>query len=80
MARMPILVVGPNDNVEDIKAEVMSDLTKCRRRLSTWRGGMPGGNTRPGGHGELKVALVTKDKDDGDASLDRMKNKKRKLC
>jgi translation initiation factor 5B len=49
MAGTPVLVVGPDDKVEDIKAEVMSDLTKCRRRLSAWRGGMPGGNARPGG-------------------------------
>jgi hypothetical protein len=35
---------------------------------------------KAGGDGKFKVAPVTKDKDDGDASLDRAKNKKRKLC
>ena len=33
-----------------------------------------------GGDGKFKVAPVTKDKDNGDASLDGAKNKKRKLC
>ncbi len=35
---------------------------------------------KAGGDGKFKAALVTKDKDDGDASLDWAKNKKRKLC
>jgi hypothetical protein len=35
---------------------------------------------KAGGDGKFKVAPVTEDKDDGDASLDREKNKKRKLC
>ena len=33
-----------------------------------------------GGDGKFKVAPVTEDKDDGDASLDGVKNKKRTLC
>jgi hypothetical protein len=32
------------------------------------------------GDGKFKAAPVTKDKDNGDASLDGAKNKKRKLC
>jgi hypothetical protein len=35
---------------------------------------------KAGREGKFKVALVTKDKDDRDASLDEAKNKKRKLC
>jgi hypothetical protein len=34
---------------------------------------------KAGGDGEFKVTPVTKDKDNGDASLDGAKNKKRKL-
>ncbi len=35
---------------------------------------------KAGGDGEFKVAPVSKDKDNEDASLDGAKNKKRKLC
>ena len=35
MAGTPVMVVGPNDEEEDIKAEVMSDLTKLEDKLST---------------------------------------------
>ena len=35
MAGTPVMVVGPNDTEEDIKAEVMSDLTKLEAKLST---------------------------------------------
>lgn len=35
MAGTPVMVVGPNDEEEDIKAEVMSDLTKLKSKLST---------------------------------------------
>ena len=35
MAGTPVLVVGPDDEEEDIKAEVMSDLTKLEDKLST---------------------------------------------
>jgi hypothetical protein len=35
---------------------------------------------KAGGDGKFKVASVTKNKEDGDASLDEAKNKKRKLC
>jgi len=40
MAGTPVLVVGPNDEEEDIKAEVMSDLTKLESKLSTDRVGV----------------------------------------
>jgi translation initiation factor 5B len=36
MVGTPVLVVGPDEEVEDIKVKIMSDLTKCRRRLSAW--------------------------------------------
>ena len=35
MAGTPVMVVGPEDEEEDIKAEVMSDLTKLEDKLST---------------------------------------------
>uniref|UniRef100_A0A7S2Y322 Eukaryotic translation initiation factor 5B n=1 Tax=Entomoneis paludosa TaxID=265537 RepID=A0A7S2Y322_9STRA len=35
MAGTPVMVVGPDDEEEDIKAEVMSDLTKLEDKLST---------------------------------------------
>ena len=35
MAGTPVMVVGPDDEEEDIKAEVMSDLTKLEAKLST---------------------------------------------
>lgn len=35
MAGTPVMVVGPADEEEDIKAEVMSDLTKLEDKLST---------------------------------------------
>jgi len=35
MAGTPVMVVGPGDEEEDIKAEVMSDLTKLEDKLST---------------------------------------------
>lgn len=40
MAGTPVMVVGPNDEEEDIKAEVMSDLTKLEAKLSTDRAGV----------------------------------------
>ncbi|KAL3761692.1 hypothetical protein ACHAW5_004256 [Stephanodiscus triporus] len=40
MAGTPVLVVGPDDEVEDIKAEVMSDLTKLQEKLSTDKKGV----------------------------------------
>jgi len=35
MAGTPVMIVGPDDEEEDIKAEVMSDLTKLEDKLST---------------------------------------------
>lgn len=35
MAGTPVMVVGPDDEEEDIKAEVMSDLTNLENKLST---------------------------------------------
>jgi translation initiation factor 5B len=35
MAGTPVMIVGPEDTEEDIKAEVMSDLTKLQDKLST---------------------------------------------
>lgn len=35
MAGTPVMIVGPDDTEEDIKAEVMSDLTKLEDKLST---------------------------------------------
>jgi translation initiation factor 5B len=35
MAGTPVMVVGPHDEEEDIKAEVMSDLTSLQSKLST---------------------------------------------
>jgi translation initiation factor 5B len=35
MAGTPVMVVGPNDEEEDIKAEVMSDLTSLQGKLNT---------------------------------------------
>eukprot|EP00538_Stauroneis_constricta_P000183 CAMPEP_0119562992 /NCGR_PEP_ID=MMETSP1352-20130426/22161_1 /TAXON_ID=265584 /ORGANISM="Stauroneis constricta, Strain CCMP1120" /LENGTH=1006 /DNA_ID=CAMNT_0007611515 /DNA_START=36 /DNA_END=3053 /DNA_ORIENTATION=+ len=40
MAGTPVLVVGPNDEEEDIKVEVMSDLTKLEDKLSTDKQGV----------------------------------------
>jgi translation initiation factor 5B len=40
MAGTSVLVVGPDDEVEDIKAEVMSDLTKLQDKLSTDKKGV----------------------------------------
>lgn len=40
MAGTPVMVVGPHDEEEDIKAEVMSDLTKLQNKLSTDRVGV----------------------------------------
>jgi translation initiation factor 5B len=40
MAGTPVLVVGPDDEVEDIKSEVMSDLTKLQEKLSTDKKGV----------------------------------------
>lgn len=40
MAGTPVMVVGPNDEEEDIKAEVMSDLTNLEAKLSTDRVGV----------------------------------------
>jgi len=40
MAGTPVLVVGPGDEEEDIKAEVMSDLTKLEDKLSTDKQGV----------------------------------------
>lgn len=40
MAGTPLMVVGPNDEEEDIKAEVMSDLTNLQDKLSTDKKGV----------------------------------------
>lgn len=40
MAGTPVLVVGPNDEEEDIKAEVMSDLANIESKLSTDKAGV----------------------------------------
>lgn len=40
MAGTPVMVVGPEDEEEDIKAEVMSDLTKLKGKLSTEKVGV----------------------------------------
>lgn len=40
MAGTPVMIVGPNDEEEDIKAEVMSDLTSLEGKLSTDRLGV----------------------------------------
>jgi len=40
MAGTPVLVVGPDDEEEDIKAEVMSDLTNLTDNLSTDKNGV----------------------------------------
>lgn len=40
MAGTPVMIVGPNDEEEDIKAEVMSDLTSLEGKLSTDRVGV----------------------------------------
>lgn len=40
MAGTSVLVAGPDDEVEDIKAEVMSDLTKLQDKLSTDKKGV----------------------------------------
>lgn len=40
MAGTPVMVVGPFDEEEDIKAEVMSDLTKLESKLSTDKQGV----------------------------------------
>jgi translation initiation factor 5B len=40
MAGTPVMVVGPDDEVEDIKAEVMSDLTRLQKKLSTDKKGV----------------------------------------
>mmetsp|Transcript_11954 Transcript_11954/g.13523 ORF Transcript_11954/g.13523 Transcript_11954/m.13523 type:complete len:991 (+) Transcript_11954:126-3098(+) len=40
MAGTPVMVVGPNDEEEDIKAEVMSDLSNLESKLSTDRVGV----------------------------------------
>ena len=40
MAGTPVMVVGPDDEVEDIKAEVMSDLTRLQDKLSTDKKGV----------------------------------------
>jgi translation initiation factor 5B len=40
MAGTPVMVVGPDDEEEDIKAEVMSDLTDLRAKLSTDKKGV----------------------------------------
>lgn len=40
MAGTPVMVVGPDDEVEDIKAEVMSDLTRLQEKLSTDKKGV----------------------------------------
>ena len=40
MAGTPVMVVGPEDEVEDIKAEVMSDLTRLQDKLSTDKKGV----------------------------------------
>ena len=40
MAGTPVMVVGPEDEEEDIKAEVMSDLTELKDKLSTDKKGV----------------------------------------
>ena len=40
MAGTPVMVVGPNDEEEDIKAEVMSDLSRIQDKLSTDKKGV----------------------------------------
>jgi translation initiation factor 5B len=40
MAGTPVMVVGPDDEEEDIKAEVMSDLTDLKAKLSTDKKGV----------------------------------------
>jgi len=40
MAGTPVMVAGPDDEVEDIKAEVMSDLSKLQEKLSTDKKGV----------------------------------------
>jgi len=40
MAGTPVMIVGPNDEEEDIKAEVMSDLANLESKLSTDRVGV----------------------------------------
>lgn len=40
MAGTPMLIVGPDDEEEDIKAEVMSDLTSLQEKLSTDKKGV----------------------------------------
>lgn len=40
MAGTPVMVVGPDDEEEDIKSEVMSDLTSLREKLSTDKRGV----------------------------------------
>lgn len=40
MAGTPVMVVGPDDEEEDIKAEVMSDLTSLKEKLSTDKKGV----------------------------------------
>lgn len=40
MAGTPIMVVGPDDEVEDIKSEVMADLTSLQEKLSTDKRGV----------------------------------------
>jgi translation initiation factor 5B len=40
MAGTPVMIVGPDDEEEDIKAEVMSDLTKLTGKLSTDKTGV----------------------------------------
>jgi translation initiation factor 5B len=40
MAGTPVMVVGPDDEEEDIKAEVMSDLTSLKDKLSTDKKGV----------------------------------------
>ena len=40
MAGTPVMIVGPSDEEEDIKAEVMSDLTNLESKLSTDKSGV----------------------------------------
>mmetsp|Transcript_36197 Transcript_36197/g.87601 ORF Transcript_36197/g.87601 Transcript_36197/m.87601 type:complete len:946 (-) Transcript_36197:51-2888(-) len=40
MAGTPVMIVGPDDEEEDIKAEVMSDLTNLEAKLSTDKSGV----------------------------------------
>lgn len=40
MAGTPVMVIGPDDEEEDIKAEVMSDLTKLEEKLSVDKAGV----------------------------------------